>query len=113
MAEFLFIFRGGMDEPAQPSPEEMQAQSQKWTQWMGELTKPDKTLVAQPLQPTGAYVKGTKKTVSDGPFTEGKEIVRGCLLLKADSLEQVIELGKSCPLLISDTGIVEIRPVQR
>lgn len=35
-----------------------------------------------------------KQTVSDGPFTESKEVIGGYALLKADSMEHALQLTK-------------------
>lgn len=40
---------------------------------------------AQPLTPAGKTSKGTYKIVSDGPYMEGKEMVGGYLIMKADN----------------------------
>jgi hypothetical protein len=112
MAEFLFLFRGGDATALQQSPEEMQAQMKKWMDWMGDLSKKGIMLGAQPLERGGKLVKGTRKIVSDGPFAEGKEMVGGYLLCKADSLDEAVEISKGCPVLSFDGGIVEVRPIQ-
>jgi hypothetical protein len=39
-----------------------------------------------------------KTTVTDGPFTEAKELVAGFSLLEADSLEDVIEIVRRWPV---------------
>lgn len=59
----------------------------------------------------GARVKfdGSKKTVTDGPFTETKELVAGYWLWQVRSMEEAIEWLKRAPF---DGGTeVEIRPV--
>jgi hypothetical protein len=45
---------------------------------------------------TGARVRlsGDKLTVTDGPFTESKEVIGGLALLQANSKEEAIELVK-------------------
>jgi hypothetical protein len=112
MAEFLLLFRGGAPDGVNQSPEQMQAQMQKWNDWMGGLAKEGKMLGAQPLEHEGKTVRGKKKAVVDGPFTEGKEIVGGYLLCKADTLEQATEISKGCPILEQENGSVEVRAVR-
>lgn len=49
----------------------------------------------------GALVRFDGKggtTVIDGPFTEAKELVAGFSILRADSLEEVIELVRKWPV---------------
>lgn len=109
MNEYLFLFRGG-NMPV--SPEESQAHMQRWIQWMGDLGQQGKLVGAQPLNKNGKQVKGNKKAITDGPFMEGKEMVGGYLICKADSLDEAVEISKGCPLLEYETGIVEIREIQ-
>jgi hypothetical protein len=61
MSEFLFLFRGGDHPTLQQSPEKWQAHMQKWGQWMGGLKEQGKLLGAQPLNPSGKTVRGSKK----------------------------------------------------
>ena len=113
MAEFLLLFRGGFnaDDRAALSPEQMQANMQKWNAWMGGLAKEGKMLGAQPLQAAGKTVRGKSKAIVDGPFAEGKEVIGGYLLCKADTIEEATEIGKGCPILEHDNGSVEVRAV--
>lgn len=112
MKEYLLLFRGGNAEMASQSPEQSQAHMQRWMEWMGNLGKEGKFVGAQPLNKAGKTVTGSKKVVSDGPFMEGKEIVGGYLICKADTIEAAIEISKGCPLLEFDDGIVEVREIQ-
>jgi hypothetical protein len=79
-------------------------------QWMGALTEKGKFVGAQPLKGTGMVVSGSKKLVTDGPFVEGKELVGGYLICKADSFDEAVAISKNCPVLEHD-GIVEIREI--
>ena len=112
MAEYLLLFRGGdaARQDEQQSPERWQAHMQKWMQWMGELTQQGKFVGAQPLKGEGKVVKGTSKVVTDGPFVEGKEMVGGYLICKADSFDEAVEISKGCPIFEHD-GIVEVREI--
>ncbi len=112
MKEYLFLFRGGDHDSMGQSPEKWQAHMQKWMEWMGGLTQKGIFGGAQPLTTSGKQVKGNKKLVTDGPFMEGKEMVGGYLLLKADTFDEAVEVAKGCPILDFDTGIVEVREIQ-
>jgi hypothetical protein len=81
-------------------------------QWMGELSNNGKLIGAQPLAQTGKIVKGSKKVVSDGPFMEGKEMVGGYLMCKADNYDEAVLISNGCPILEFDDGIVEVREIQ-
>lgn len=60
----------------------------------------------------GARVRssGGKVTVTDGPFTEAKEVIGGFAILRADSKEHVIQLTKDF-LAVAGDGECELRQV--
>lgn len=59
---------------------------------------------------TGAKVRrsGGRITVTDGPFTEAKEVIGGFAIMQADSLEHMVELTKRF-LAVAGDGECEIR----
>ena len=60
----------------------------------------------------GARVSFTagKPKVTDGPFTEAKEVVGGYWMIRVKSKEEAVEWAKRCPA--SDNEVIEIRQVQ-
>lgn len=112
MKEYLFLFRGGTNGTAQQSAEQMQAEMQKWMDWMGDLAKKEKLVGAQPLEKSGKNIAGKKKVVTDGPFMEGKEMVGGYLICKADTYDEAVDMAKGCPLLELEDGHVEVREIR-
>lgn len=106
----MYIFRDRFTQQdlSQLSPEEIQADMQRWMEWIGSLGQQGKLVSAEQLQPHGKTVAGTSKVITDGPFTEGKELVGGYLVVQAADMDEAIELSKSCPIFITD-GSVEIR----
>jgi hypothetical protein len=54
--------------------------------------------------------KGGKASVSDGPFTETREVVGGYWLIQAKSREEAIEWARRCPA--GDDEVIEVRQVQ-
>jgi hypothetical protein len=53
---------------------------------------------------------GGKPLVTDGPFTESKEVIGGYWMIDVASLEEAIVWAKKCPA--SSNEIIEIRRVQ-
>ena len=52
----------------------------------------------------------SRNTVTDGPFAESKEAIGGYWFIRADSLEEAVEIARGNPCL--DYGaIVEVRPI--
>jgi hypothetical protein len=112
MKEYLLLFRGGEAHMGNLSAEDMQAHMQQWMEWMSKLNEQGKFAGAQPLINTGKVLSGPKKVVSDGPFMEGKEMVGGYLICKADTYDEAVEISKGCPILQFDDGTVEVREIQ-
>ncbi|SEK71796.1 YciI family protein [Parapedobacter koreensis] len=109
MKEFLMLIREEANY-GELSAEEMQACIEKHYHWVEELKKKGQYKEAQPLDAGGAYIKGRKKIVSDGPFLEGKECVSGYYILLATSLEEAVEIAKGNPDLDWDRT-VEVREI--
>jgi hypothetical protein len=61
---------------------------------------------------TGARVSfaGGQPKVTDGPFSEAKEVVGGYWMIDVKSREEAIEWAKRCPG--SDNEVIEVRQVQ-
>lgn len=95
-----------------PTPELLAAMGK----YNEELTKAGIMQAGEGLKPSsnGARVtfSGTKRTVTDGPFTETKELVAGFWLWKCQSLEEAIEWVKRCPNpMPGEDSDIEIRPL--
>src|SRR5260221_8153150 len=77
-----------------------------------EMVKAGVMLGGEGLHPSskGARVKftGTQRTVTDGPFTETKELIAGYWLIEVKSMEEAIEWTRRMP---GADGEVEIRQV--
>lgn len=104
---FLSIYRT-VEQSAPPCSEEMSTMGmliQKGTQegWL---------IATEGCLPTslGARVRRSsgKLTVTDGPFTESKEVVAGLAILQANSKEEAIELTRKF-LTIAGAGECELR----
>jgi hypothetical protein len=80
-----------------------------------ELVNAGVMLAGEGLHPSskGARVKSTKGkiTVTDGPFTETKELICGFWIWQVKSMEEAIEWARRIPNPDNEDGEVEIRPV--
>lgn len=69
-------------------------------------------LMAEGLHPSskGARVtySGSKRTVTDGPFTEAKELIAGFWIIQVKSKEEALEWARRVPF---QEGEVELRQV--
>jgi len=79
-----------------------------------ELQKAGVLLALEGLHPPsmGARVSfaGGKPKVTDGPFTEAKEVVGGYWMIQVKSRDEAIEWASRCPA--SDNEVIDIRQVQ-
>ncbi len=94
-----------------PTPEKMAAMEKLVEESLkaGELIATGAML---PLSQGGMRVtcSAGKVTVTDGPFTESKEMIVGWAIIEANSKEQVIELCRKF-FEVGGDGQCEIRPI--
>lgn len=106
---FLSIYKAP-ETGIPPTPEEMAAMQEL----MEEMTRRGKLLATEGCLPSalGARVRraGEQVTVTDGPFTESKELIAGFALLEADSREEAVELTRRF-LAVAGDGECEIRQI--
>ena len=80
-----------------------------------ELADAGVLLTVEGLQPSSKGVRvrfaGQERTVTDGPFSETKELVGGFWLWNVKSMAEAIEWIKRCPNPHEGSGEFEIRPV--
>jgi hypothetical protein len=106
LSEYLVISRGQWDTGL--SREEIQSAIDQFYIWHDRLVNEGKMKAGQRLASEGKTV--SKHMVTDGPFTETKEIIGGYWLILASSLEEAAKLAAENPCLAC--GLVyEIRPI--
>ena len=113
MSEFVYLFRSSEADQreAMGTAERAQKSMQVWLAWLRELeAKGHLKDPGQPLSMQGKVVRGPVPIISDGPYTEAKDLVLGFLVVEARDLAQAAELAKGCPIAVAG-GSVEIRPV--
>jgi hypothetical protein len=100
--KFMLILKATKDSEAgkMPSEESINAMV-KYNQ---EQAKAGVLVDAAGLWPSskGARVRflaSGKKTLTDGPFAESKELVAGYWLIKVNSLEEAVEWAKRAPVM--------------
>ena len=59
---------------------------------------------------TSVRVRDAKRTTTDGPFAETKEVLGGYYIVDVKDLDRAVELAAKIP--DSRTGVVEVRPVR-
>jgi len=110
MKEFMLIFRNEKRPgDALPSAEQMQAMMSQWQKWIRNVAEQGKYGGTNRLLPEGKTIK-PGNVITDGPYIEAKEVVGGYLIVRANSLDEAVEIAKSCPALMYG-GNVEVRAV--
>ena len=56
------------------------------------------------------HFSGANRTVTDGPFTETKELIAGYWVWKVKSMDEALEWVKRCPNPHAGDSDIEIRP---
>ena len=110
---FMIIVKATKDSEAGVMPDE------KLLTEMGnyneELVRAGVMLAGEGLHPSskGARVRfsGARRTVTDGPFAETKELIAGFWLWQVKSMEEAIEWVKRCPNPMPGESEIEIRQV--
>lgn len=103
---------GSMQETmANMSDEERGIEMKKWFDWNNSLVEKD-ILVSggEPLSP-GKVINGNEKTVTDGFVSDDMNKTVGVYyLIKADSIDEALEIAKGCPVF-ENNGTIEVREV--
>jgi hypothetical protein len=105
---FMTLYKPGRESDAPPTQQEMADMGKL----IEEMAKAGVLIATDGLQPSskGARVRisGGKFTVTDGPFTETKELVAGYAIIQVKSKEEAIELTKRFLKVVGE-GESEIR----
>lgn len=110
MKDFMMIFLGETYEELGLTPEQTQEQMGKWFAWGNKMGAQGILKEGHALHAPTTRVVGAKRTVSDGPFVESKEIIGGYYVVSAESIEKVVEIAQDYPDYHLG-GSVEIREV--
>lgn len=105
----MLIFHGG-EKPG--APESMQNNMARWMAWIDQLNAAGKYVSGEPLLPGGKLITGPGKMVTDGPYTEGKEVVGGYFIINANDYDEAVKISLDCPDY-EHGGSVQVRQVMK
>jgi hypothetical protein len=104
MQFMMFVCSDSEPDDKAETPGEIEA-------WVDDLEKRKKRITGDRLRPKGeartVRVRKGKKLVTDGPFTEAKEVILGFDILECDSIEEAIEIASRHPM--ARAGRIEVR----
>jgi hypothetical protein len=108
--KFLCIYKPAKPEGAPPTPDDMEQMGA----YIDKSIKSGVLIATEGCLPSalGAKVRRAegKFTVTDGPFSEAKEVVGGFALINASSKEHAIEIAREFMNVAGD-GEVEMRQI--
>ena len=111
---FMVIVKATKDSENESAPPDPQLMADM-NKFNDELVKAGVLLAYEGLHPSskGARVhfSGKNCTVTDGPFSESKELIAGFWFWQVKSLEEAIEWVKRCPVFYVGDSDIEIRQV--
>ncbi len=114
----MVIVKATEESEKESNPLEMEGAQEMFEQ-MGkyneELIKAGIMLAGDGLKPSRfgkrIHFDGAKRTVTDGPFAETKELVAGFWIWQVRSMEEAVEWARRCPNPMPGPSDLEIRPL--
>ncbi len=110
MEKFLLLVREDLNMLKQIGQEEHYKGIRQMMKWVESLAESGNYTGGEPLLSKGKYVS-RDNVLSDGPFIEAKECISGYLFIQAENLEQAASIAQTCPLVMQDKLVLEVRPI--
>jgi hypothetical protein len=112
MTEYLLLFRNASAANGYlASTQDMAEDMPRWQTWIGNIAMKGKLVSTAPIRYDASIVDANGLSIGH-PYKESSSVlVSGFLLCKSDSLEEVQEWSKSCPIFRYPNASVEIRPL--
>ena len=112
MPNYILFLRDDPAVFAQASPAEIEAIIMRYAEWRKARTASGQVTGGHKLRDgTGKVLsRGGGGGVTDGPFTESKEIMAGLFIIAAANYEEAAAIAATCPH--TEFGTIEIREVE-
>jgi len=112
MRVMVFVKATADSEAGTLPPSDLFEQMGKYNE---ELVNAGIMLAGDGLKPTSqakrVHFDGAKRTVTDGPFTETRELVAGYWLWEVKDMDEAVEWVKRCPNPMVSASDIDIRPL--
>ena len=98
------------DEDASGDPPEIPPAWMEYTNWLLEkgFHSAGEQLAGSSAATT-VRVRDGNRLVTDGPYTETKEVLGGYYIIECDNLDEALEAAARCPGALG--GSIEVRPI--
>ena len=114
----MVIVKATKESEAENTPLEMEGAAEMFEamgKYNEELVKAGIMLAGDGLKPSKfgkrIHFNGAKRSVTDGPFVETKELVAGFWVWQVRSMDEAVEWAKRCPNPMPGPSDLEIRPL--
>jgi len=109
VAQYLLLLRDDGAAWAKMSPEEMQRTTERYMEWRNRPF----VVGGQRLDMAGRVMakKDGKISVTDGPFSESREVLGGYFAIEAKDFDEAVALSMDNPHADLGIGTIEIREV--
>ena len=118
MNQYLLLLHSHPDafQSEDMSPQRMQEIFGKYKAWRNRMTEAGHIAGGNKLEAgTGRVMRAAgapgQVNITDGPYTESKEIIGGYFMVNAESYEDAVRIAGDCPHL--EFGTIEVRRVDR
>ena len=112
MAQYMLLLYDDPSKWKAMSPEDMQKAIQKFFAWREKVCSQGVLLGSHKLaDDPGRVMRGKGQVrVTDGPYSETKEVLGGYFLIEAPDYNAAVDLARDCPAL-EYNGTIEVREV--
>ena len=113
MPKYMLLLHDNPNAFANVSPEAMQKVVEKYIAWGKKLREAGVMRAGDKLTDEPGRVmrrKDGQVYVTDGPYSESKELLGGYYMIEADTYDKAVELARDCPQL-EYGGTIEVRQV--
>jgi len=113
MPKYMLLLHDNPNAFANISPEAMQKIIEKYIAWGKKLREAGVMRAGDKLTDEPGRVmrrKDGQVHVTDGPYSESKELLGGYYMIEAETYDKAVELARDCPQL-EYGGAIEVRQV--
>ena len=108
--EFMLVFRYEPNNNDQPTEAEMNEMHQQWGAFIGNIAIQEKLVSTHQLGFEGKQIFADKSIIN-GIHISDQQTLGGNMIVKANTIDEAVEMAKSCPILLMG-GMVEVRSIQ-
>lgn len=109
LQDFMMLFRLEPNMNYQPTASDLAIQEKQWGSWIGSIASQAKLVTTNQLGFQGKQIDADL-SVRDGIYMADNTMVGGNMVVKAQSIDEAIDMAKGCPILLMG-GSVEVRSI--